>query len=195
MNVEVNDIILITTSRRPTQRVRSFSKDLERVIPSARRVNRGKLSIDGVADRVSEVGGDRAIIVDRWKGGPGKIDLYRLRSGKLDLVYPVLYLAGVRTQDEYGKKTRIRRGLVVTVVKGSSKRIKRIAMALADFLEIRMIEVDSEDLKSHASLHVSPTVGYEARLVFTTPPVIVEVGPAMVVRQITWEKPCGGHWV
>ncbi|MFQ6075740.1 MAG: Brix domain-containing protein [Candidatus Bathyarchaeia archaeon] len=190
---EVESIILITTSRRPTQRVRSFFKDLERVIPGARRVNRGKLSMEGVAERVVELGGDRVILIERWKGGPGKVGLYRLRSGKLDQAYPVLYLAGVKTQDEYGQETRIRRGLVVTVSKQSSKRIKRIAQALADFLKIGVIEADSGGLEFQASLHISPAVGYEARLVFTTPPVAMEVGPAMVVRRTIWEKPNGGH--
>ena len=72
-------MILLTTSRRPTERIRTLCRELAHVIPNAVRVNRGKLSLDGVAERALEFGADHVIIIDRWKGGPGEIQFFSRR--------------------------------------------------------------------------------------------------------------------
>ena len=74
-------MILLTTSRRPTGRIRTFCRDLSNSIPDVVRVNRGKMSLDGVAEKAIEVEADHIIVVDRWHGGPGKINLFQLSTG------------------------------------------------------------------------------------------------------------------
>ena len=70
-------MILLTTSRRPTGRMRAFCRDLANSIPDVVRVNRGKMSQDGVAEKAIELEANRVILVDRWHGGPGKINLFQ----------------------------------------------------------------------------------------------------------------------
>ncbi|RLI44046.1 Brix domain containing protein, partial [Candidatus Bathyarchaeota archaeon] len=82
-------MILLTTSRRPTPRIRTFCRDLARSIPNVVRVNRGKLSLDGVAERAIEFDADRVVIINRWKGGPGKIELFEVGQEGLVLVPPI----------------------------------------------------------------------------------------------------------
>lgn len=68
--------ILVTTSHRPSRRVRSFVNDLARTLPRAVRVNRGKKSFEELRDLMRLAGYRVLIIVNTWKANPGRIDLY-----------------------------------------------------------------------------------------------------------------------
>jgi len=94
-------VIIITTSRRPTRRIRTFCNDLARCIPNSMRINRGKLSREGLAEKAYELEADRVIIVDRWKGGPGKIELFNVREALVG-VPPLIYIRGIKLQREMG---------------------------------------------------------------------------------------------
>lgn len=181
-------MILITTSRRPTKRMRTLCNDLRRVFHSAFRINRGKMSVEAIAEACAELEADRVVLIERWKGGPGKVVLYRLGDGQLSHVFPILYLVGVKTQDDYGKRTRIGAGLVVTFPEGSAEGVRLIAQALAEFLETPLLETSLKTPEAKASLHVSSSPQNEARLVFTMPAAVVEVGPAMVVKNAIWTE-------
>jgi U3 small nucleolar ribonucleoprotein protein IMP4 len=67
--------MLITTSRKPSQRTRSFCKDLNRVIDSEY-VNRGKMSLRNVLLKSSELGSTKTAVVSEVKGNPSRIDFY-----------------------------------------------------------------------------------------------------------------------
>ncbi len=82
-------MILLTTSRRPRGRIRTFCRDLGRLILNTVRINRGKLSLEGIAERTSTFHADRGIIVDRWSGGPGKIELFQTGPQGLIPVSPL----------------------------------------------------------------------------------------------------------
>ena len=58
-------MILLTTSRRPTGAIRSLCRDFVNSIPDVVRVNRGKMSLDGIAEKAIEVEADRVVVVDR----------------------------------------------------------------------------------------------------------------------------------
>lgn len=65
--------MLITTSRKPSQRTRSFCKSLVRVLNSSY-INRGKMSIRDVLIKSSELGYTKIAVVSELKGNPSKID-------------------------------------------------------------------------------------------------------------------------
>ncbi|MBP2045525.1 Brix domain-containing protein [Methanobacterium aggregans] len=67
--------MLITTSRKPSQRTRSFCKSLDRVINSEY-VNRGKMSLRDVLLKSSQLGFDKTALISETKGNPSKIDFY-----------------------------------------------------------------------------------------------------------------------
>lgn len=67
--------MLITTSRKPSQRTRSFCKSLNRVLKSEY-TNRGKMSIRDVLLKSSESGFNKTAIISETKGNPSKIDFY-----------------------------------------------------------------------------------------------------------------------
>lgn len=104
--------ILITTSRYPTRRVRSFVKDLVSIIPNALSTNRGTMNLMDVAAYAIKNDCNRVAIVNTWKGNPGKINLYEIRERKLLQISPIVYIKGVVLRRELRespyKKARIR---------------------------------------------------------------------------------------
>jgi U3 small nucleolar ribonucleoprotein protein IMP4 len=66
--------MLITTSRKPSQRTRSFCKSLVGVLNSSY-INRGKMSIREVLIKSSELGYDKIALISEIKGNPSRIDV------------------------------------------------------------------------------------------------------------------------
>lgn len=186
-------MILITTSRRPTRRIRTFCNDLARCIPNSIRVNRGKLSREGVAEKAMEINADRIIIVNRWKGGPGKIEFFKLNESLVG-VPPLLYIRGIKLQREIGfPKTRPFRSLAITAVYTSDEEeIPRLAGALSEFLEAPIATLE-ELLKQsyHVFMHISRDVSERIRITFFKLPENREIGPRITVSHVIWslEKP------
>ncbi|RLF89952.1 hypothetical protein DRN46_04565 [Thermococci archaeon] len=65
--------MIITTSRRPTRRVRTFGRDLERNIPGSTYITRGKKGIRDLADLALSHGVNKVLVVGVTKGNPGKL--------------------------------------------------------------------------------------------------------------------------
>ncbi len=68
--------ILITTSRRPSPRVRSLVKDLAGTIPGGIRFTRGHFSMEELAREAMLLGADRIVVVGERRGNPGIIRVY-----------------------------------------------------------------------------------------------------------------------
>ena len=89
-------LILVTTSRRPIGAIRTLCRDLANSIPHVVRVNRGKMSSDGIAERAIRLEADRVVVVGRWHGGPGEIKFFQIASTGLKPVPPRILVSGVR---------------------------------------------------------------------------------------------------
>ena len=71
--------MLITTSRKPSGRTRSFCQDLGHVL-NAKYVNRGKMSFRDVLIKATSLGFQEIAIVSQIKGNPSKIEIYNENS-------------------------------------------------------------------------------------------------------------------
>jgi U3 small nucleolar ribonucleoprotein protein IMP4 len=67
--------MLITTSRKPSQRTRSFGRALERVLPS-RYINRGKMSSREVFLKAKELGFDSVMVISERDGNPSRLEFF-----------------------------------------------------------------------------------------------------------------------
>jgi len=181
-------VILLTTSRRPTRRIRTLCHDLARSIPNVVQINRGKLSLDGIAERALELNADRVIVVDRWKGGPGKIKLFRVEPAGLTSVPPLMYVAGIRLQREFKAGTKAVRSLAVTTAPENPPEITRIAENLSIFLNFPMSSIDEAASKYQASMHVSYNASGRIQITFTLLPQMVETGPRITISRVVWEN-------
>ncbi len=67
--------MLITTSRKPSQRTRSFGRALERVLPSWY-LNRGKMSLRKVFMKAKELGFDYVMVISERNGNPSRLEFF-----------------------------------------------------------------------------------------------------------------------
>lgn len=73
-------MIIITSSHRPSRRVRSLINDLARTLPRAFRINRGKKSLEDLGNIMWLEGYKILIIVNTRKANPGRVDIYLRRD-------------------------------------------------------------------------------------------------------------------
>jgi rRNA maturation protein Rpf1 len=181
-------VLLLTTSRRPTSRIRTFCRDLACSIPNVVRINRGKLSLDGIVEKTLELNANQVIIVDRWKGGPGKIELFKIGQEGLVPVPPIMYVAGMKLRREFDRtKTKPVHSLIITMSSENSNEIIRIAKSLSNFLDIPWSQADKIVSKSKTSMHISIDGLHRTQVTFMLLPENVEIGPRVSLSHVVWE--------
>jgi len=182
-------VILLTTSRRPTGRIRTFCRDLVSSIPDVVRVNRGKMSLDGVAERAIELEADRVVVVDRWRGGPGKINLFQIGSTGLKSVPPLMLISGIRLRREFKEVTRRNRSSAITMKPEDSAELERIAGRMSQFFDLPILSLDEAARKHGASMHFSFDSSRRLQITFMRLQRMVEIGPRVTLSKLVWEVP------
>ena len=181
-------MILLTTSRRPTERIRSFCRDLVYSIPQVLSINRGKLSLDGISEKAIEVNADRVMVVDRWRNGFGQIKLFQVSSKGLHLMMPIMYLSSVCLRRELIVKTKRFRSTVVTFESKISIDLKRAAKHISQFLNLPFMSIDEAIEQHHSSLHFMFDSSDYIKATFMILGRMVEIGPRLNVSKLTWEE-------
>ena len=180
-------MILLTTSRRPTGRIRTFCRDLANSIPDAVRINRGKMSLDGVAEKAIEVEADKVVVVDRWQGGPGRISLYRLGSSGLYFVPPLMLIKGIRLRREFKNVKKRGQSSVITFSPENSSALENIAGQLSQFFGLPFYSLDDATEKYVAAMHLSFDRSGCLQLTFKRLQRMVEIGPRVTLSKLIWD--------
>lgn len=181
--------LLLSTSRKPTRRMRTFCHDLARGIPLTIQVNRGKLSIDGIAEKALECNADRVVIVSRWKGRLGKIELYKIGAAGLAPFPPVVYVKNIKLQREFEGKRRGSRikSLAIILSSEAPSEARKIAKAFSEFFKIPLLSVEQAVTEGYqASMHVSLDSLNRSQLTFLLLPQKVELGPRITISHLLW---------
>jgi rRNA maturation protein Rpf1 len=178
---------LVTTSRRPTGAIRTLCRDLANSIPDVVRVNRGKMSLDGVAEKAIGLEADRVVVVDRWHGGPGKISLFRIAPTGLKPVPPLMYFAGVHLRREFKEGTRRVRSSIISMEPEDSPELERIAERLSQFFGLPLQSLDEAAGKHDASMHFSLNSSRCPQITFLLLSRMVEMGPRISLSKLVWE--------
>jgi rRNA maturation protein Rpf1 len=182
--------LLISTSREPTKEMRSFSHDLTRCVPSSIYLNRGKLSIYGLAEKALEYESDRVMILSRWKGHLGKIELYRIGATGLIPFPPLVYVTKIKLQREFGRKKKIGRikSLTTTLSTKTSTETKKAAESFSDFFRLPLLLVDQAVLNKYsACMHFSLDPSKHTEITFLFLPSKIEFGPRITVSHLVTE--------
>ena len=181
-------MILLTTSRRPTGRIRTFCRDLANSIPDVVRVNRGKMSLDGVAERAIELEADRIVVVDRWRGGL-KINLFRISSTGLTSVPPLMLISGIRLRREFKEETRHNRSSAITTEPEDSAELRKIAERMSQYFGLPVLSVDEAAQKYGASMHIYFDSSRHLQITFMRLQRMVEIGPRVTLSKLIWKVP------
>lgn len=178
--------ILLTTSRNPTPRMRTFCSDLARVIPSIVRVNRGKMSVDVVAEKALEHDADSVVIVDRWHGGLGAIKFFQVGASGLVSIPPIIHVADIRLRREFGvSRVKPARSLVLLASKASGEML-RVAEAVSKFFSVPIVSMDEAVKAEPTLLCLARDKADRIVITFMVAPNHVEVGPRITVSSVEW---------
>jgi len=182
-------MILLTTSHRPTRRVRSLCNDLKRSIPSLIKVNRGKMSFLDVAERAAQFNAKKFIIVDRWKGGPGRIRLFRITDEGFGEEPPRLYISGVKLRREFKASVQEKNfnSLFIEMHETANPYIEKLKLSLSEFLEIPIFKLGSETLNYEAYMRITSGEDCLAHISFFLLPGKIEVGPRIKISHVVWD--------
>ena len=179
--------MLLTTSRRPTGRIRTFCRDLAYSIPDAVRVNRGKMSLDGVAEKAIEVDADKVVVVDRWHGGPGKVSLFQLSSNGLEPIPPLMLIKSIRLRRELNEGMRGAISSAITLEPEDSPELTRMAEHLSKYFGLPVLPLDKASKSHRASMHFSFDSSRRIQFTFMFLCRMVEIGPRVTLSKLVWD--------
>lgn len=183
--------ILLTTSRRPVKNTRTFCRDLSNTFPNVVRVNRGKLSLSGVAEKALELDAEKAIIIGKWRGESGKIQFFKISEKGLDVIPPLIYVKGVKLSRDFEKNALGRRRLKSVAIAASetpSLEVEKLENVLSEFFNIPVFSLEEIcDRKFDAAMQISVSPSNRLVVTFKLIPEFVEVGPQIRVSHLVWE--------
>ncbi|MBS7616660.1 hypothetical protein KEJ45_05635 [Candidatus Bathyarchaeota archaeon] len=184
-------MILLTTSRRPTQGIRTFCRDLSQTIPNVLRMNRGKLSLDGLAEKATELNAAKVAVIDCWKSGPGKIELYTLSENCLKPFPPLIYLKSVKLRREFPQTRQHERKIKSLAIEGTAQsqtaEVKKLEKALSEFFEIPLLLREETYTKYNALMRLKTESPEGLIITFETIPEMIEIGPRIKVSHLIWD--------
>ncbi len=145
--------VLITTSRRTSNRVRTFIKDLHYILPDSDRFNRGSLSRAEIVSRINQTGANAAFIVSLYQGNPGGIEVIN-KDGN---THCEIRLESVllRREIQNGSPSRINSSILFAVKKESSVGTVKLAELITSIMEsdLKYLENPSELKTEDKVLH------------------------------------------
>lgn len=169
--------------------MRTFCHDLANCIPDSVRVNRGKMSLIAIAEKAIEFEADRVVVVERARGGPGRIGLFRLSLDGLKLVPPLMLISGVRLRREIKEKTQHIHTSVITVESKDSSELRGICIVLSKYLDLPLPSLTAASNNRGCSLHLSLNNLRQIQITFMLLDRMVELGPRITISRLVWEVP------
>jgi rRNA maturation protein Rpf1 len=91
--------IIITTSREPSRRTRSFLKDLVATIPGSVKLNRGKATYDDLKNRLIRENADGLLMILEKKANPSALVYYNIMEEELRRIF-LMKITSVRLARE-----------------------------------------------------------------------------------------------
>jgi rRNA maturation protein Rpf1 len=171
--------------------MRTLCRDIAYSFPHIVQINRGKLSLEGMVEKALELGIEKVTVVDRWKGGTGKIEFFEVRQDGLKGIPPIIYLRSVKFRRDFGEKMLGKRrikSVATTVSPSENFETKKTVNALSAFFGAPTLSF-KEAVNGKCDIAMQILVDFSNRMTITfrLVPELVEVGPRMVISNLVWE--------
>ncbi|MHA1770853.1 MAG: hypothetical protein ACTSYL_05040 [Candidatus Thorarchaeota archaeon] len=184
-------MLLITTSRRTNNRVRTFIRDLSTVLPGSERFNRGSMNMEELRSRIVSSGCKAAFVITHYKGNPGDIVIYdHLGAEKLRMR---LESAVLRREVLPGVKIRVHGVRSVTVAPGSSERTTLLGQEIASLLDKELIEAEvlvpiGAEGAHRVDIRFSDFSRDKTLWTHFHAADGIEIGPRMRIKSVRWQS-------
>ncbi|MHA1882818.1 MAG: hypothetical protein ACTSUO_07200, partial [Candidatus Thorarchaeota archaeon] len=133
--------LFITTSRRTSNRVRTFIRDLCTVIPGLERFNRGGMSLSELISKIKQSSAIGALIISMYRGNPGTMQL--LSPDGTEVIHIKMESALLKREIQPINETRIKSIRKIYVQTGSSEETMLIASMIADIVGLSPVPITS----------------------------------------------------
>ncbi|MEM3699365.1 MAG: hypothetical protein QXL57_00625 [Candidatus Bathyarchaeia archaeon] len=183
-------LLLLTTSRRPTRNMRTLCREISYNIPFAIRINRGKLSLEEIAEKSMELKAEKVMIIERWKFGLGKIQFFHAKPEGLERIPPTIYIRNARfRRDLAGEMMRERRIKSISMATSSNKgvEIMKLEKALSNFFSLPIFSLEEVvNRRYDAVMQVKTSSQKNLIITFMLLPEMVEIGPQIWISHLVW---------
>lgn len=177
--------VLLTTSRNPTPKIRTFCHELSRVLPNTIYVNRGKMSEDEIAEKTIAYDADNVVTVDRWQGGFSVLRFSRISEFGLMETLLAMYVR-VKLQREFGASRGEPATSISIAAHGKPDELVRLAHVLSSFFSLPISAVEETHKASRTIISISYDKSTKIAVTFVTEPGHIEVGPRIIVSMLEW---------
>jgi len=179
--------ILLTSSRNPTDRMRTLCNDLARILPNALRVNRGKMSNEQLAEKALEEDAEHILLVERGQSGSGSIRFCNIGQSGLFFIPPVIHVGGIKLRRDFGILSKVKpvHGIVI-LGPVPSDEVRRFAEMLVEFFGISLLSAGEEAGKTGSIIALDHDRMGRLIVTFIVEPGHVEVGPRVTVSKMEW---------
>jgi len=165
--------------------IRTLCRELANTIPSLRRVNRGKMSSYDVCEKAIDIGADKVLIIDRWKGRPGRMRFFEVKEN-LSQIPPQLYIRGVKFRRDFKTKRTFPYDVYIEAPRNAE--FQRLSKVFSRFFELPIIESNMTDKPQRfIVMRFSSDSNNTTRVSFYLMPKNLEVGPRIRISHAVWE--------
>ena len=178
-------MIGLTTGRQTSQRLNSLLKELAYTLPRARIIRRGKSSIEDLAQRLLTEGFEYAMILQRWHGGPGRIDFYNVTFNGLIPIPPSILLREVKLGREHPSRGR-HSAEAITYGNQASKATRTLATHLSKVFDLPELSV-STNAGGKTTLHLDESSSDRSITLAIMTITGQDVGPRMAISGLIWD--------
>jgi len=180
--------VLVTTSRNPTKSVRTLCNDFSHIFPNVMRINRGKLSLEGIIGKALELNVEKVMIIDRWRKGVGKMEFFKVSTNGLIGFPPEVYVQSVKFRRDFEKQAFKRIRSVAIVNSKQNFEIEKFERALSEFFDAPILSLkEVESSKFDCIMQVEANHLNHIFISFRLVPKLVEVGPRIEISHLDWK--------
>ncbi|NHK32468.1 MAG: hypothetical protein FK730_14030 [Asgard group archaeon] len=181
------DKFVITTSRKPSQRTRSFIRDMVRVIPWSFHFTRGSCSLNDLAEEMMILGINRLIIINEKKGNPSLVKFFKLDKEKLAERDYRVRLRGISLARELkrGRSKFTSESKLKVINKSQSDFGEQLYTMLSIFFNFeRMRELPNDETMKGIAINFSDSIEKMITLDFQQIETKEMIGPRITVTDV-----------
>ncbi|MCW4019910.1 MAG: hypothetical protein NWF14_01585 [Candidatus Bathyarchaeota archaeon] len=144
------------------------------------------MSVYEIGEKAVELGAEKIVIVDRWKGGTSRIKFLKVGEG-LTQISPCINVRTIKFQREFEAPKKAVRKLFIDGADKEKQMVKRLKESLSDFFQLPIMDAKEAPPEYGTTMRVSTGPSRSIQISFYALAENAEIGPRMRVSHVAWE--------